>query len=708
MALNIVFDPLVPATIIWVAALFALALGGIALWTGLRGSVFRTATALLILLILSNPALIEEERDPVNDVVALVIDKSQSQKIGERDAMTDAIAGQLTEKLAALKGLDLRTVTVTAASGDRADGTNLVTALESALIDVPAERIGGAILVTDGQVHDVPETPDALSFDAPVHALITGRKDDRDRKLTVVRAPRFGIVGESVTVTVEVTDYGPDSPGRTLVPLEVRVDGEPRLTRRVLTDQPTDIEIELEHGGQNVIEIEVADMPDELTDQNNRAVVLTNGIRDRLRVLLVSGEPHAGERTWRNLLKADPSVDLVHFTILRPPEKQDGTPIGELSLIAFPTRELFSVKLEEFDLTICDRYRRRGVLPQVYLGNVARFVEQGGALLTAAGPAFASPFSLYRSPLAAVLPAQPTGDVVERGFRPDVTKLGARHPVTMALPGSAPTSSDGAPSGDAAWGRWFRLIDSATVSGEVVMSGPDDRPLLVLDRFEEGRVAQLMSDHAWLWDRGFEGGGPQSELLRRLAHWLMKEPDLEQEDLRVSAQAGTLEIRRRSIKDEVGDITVTAPSGRVETLTLDSLSPGLWGASLPTEELGLYRLNDAALTAVAAVGPLNPKEFADVRATEEKLAPLVDAFGGGSFWVADPTDQLFAMGSGISLPDIRHVRSGRDMAGRNWLGLRQNDEYLVLSVTQIPLLTAGLALLLLFAPLLLAWYREGK
>ena len=101
-----------------------------------------------------------------------------------------------------------------------------------------------------------------------------------------------------------------------------------------------------------------------------------NGVRDRLRVLLVSGEPHAGERTWRNLLKSDASVDLVHFTILRPPEKQDGVPVDELSLIAFPTRELFIEKIEDFDLIIFDRYRRRGILPSLYLENIAQLRPQ--------------------------------------------------------------------------------------------------------------------------------------------------------------------------------------------------------------------------------------------------------------------------------------------------------------------------------------------
>ena len=271
-------------------------------------------------------------------------------------------------------------------------------------------------------------------------------------------------------------------------------------------------------------------MPGEITDQNNRAIAVIEGIRDRLRVLLVSGEPHPGERTWRNLLKSDPSVDLVHFTILRPPEKQDGTPIKELSLIAFPTRELFVEKLDQFDLIIFDRYNRQGVLPQLYLANVADYVEKGGAVLLAAGPDFASPAGLYYTPLGGILSTAPTGNMLEGAFKPQVTGIGERHPVTRGLPGWKKDNPD--------WGRWFRLVDTEVSGDETVMSGLQDKPLLVLSRKGEGRVATLLSDHGWLWARGFEGGGPQTEMLRRMAHWLMKEPDLEEEALTAAQAAG--------------------------------------------------------------------------------------------------------------------------------------------------------------------------
>ncbi len=710
MAWDIIFTPLISVTLLWGMAALASMLIMFSLWRKLPGAVFRACAVFVLLLILANPTILQEDRDPIKDVVALVIDQTASQDIGERKAVTDESVEQLKQTLSAMPDLEMRDMIVRSQPSSTRDlGTTLFETLNTGLSDIPTERIAGAIFVTDGQVHDVPLSKDALGFDAPVHVLLSGERNEKDRKLTIERAPRFGIVGENVALRLRVDDFGAEGESvlRRAARLIVRIDGDIATERRVLPGMSTNLEIEISHGGQNVIEIEVDPIANELTRQNNRAVVLVNGIRDHLRVLLVSGEPHAGERTWRNLLKADPSVDLVHFTILRPPEKQDGTPIGELSLIEFPTRELFSTKLNEFDLIIFDRYRRRGVLPPKYLENVARFVENGGALLTAAGPAFATPFSLYRSQLAFVLPARPTGDVVAKGYRPRVTETGFRHPITTDLPGAnalPPPDADATDLSDPSWGRWFRLIDSKTVSGQTVMAGPNEEPLLILDRVGNGRVAQLMSDHAWLWARGYEGGGPQAELLRRLAHWLMKEPDLEEEDLRAVAEGDKILITRHTMADNAGSITVTSPSGKTQTLMPEQTGAGEWTAQAKADELGLYRINDIALATVAGVGPLNPKEFSDVRTSDESLKEIISETGGGVFWL----NETRSITGNIAAPSIRHLTAGRTMAGRNWIGLKENNQYVVQSLNQTTIFTAAIALILLLGGLLLGWYREGR
>ncbi len=689
-AVSIHWAALFPWPVIGVLGAASLAVLALALWRRARGAWWRALAFAALLLALANPSLVSEQRDALEDVALVLVDESPSQAIAPRGEQSAAAASHLLGELGRISGVETRVVRAGAgAAGIEEDGTRLFAALRQVLSKVPRQRIAGVILVSDGQVHDVPESFEALGLDAPLHLLLTGETDEGDRRLTVNRAPSYGIVGRKLAVSLTVEDL-PDSSGPGLARVTLSRVGGPKTTRQIPVGVERTIDFELDHRGPSVLEIEVEAGPRELTLANNRAAVVINGVRDRLRVLLVSGEPHAGERAWRNILKSDPSVDLVHFTILRPPEKQDGTPIRELSLIAFPTRELFEVKLDEFDLIIFDRYRRRGVLPSIYLENIAGYVQDGGALLEAVGPTFATPLSLYRTPLGRVLPVEPSGAIFERGYRPRVTALGLRHPVTAELRPEDP------PDAPPTWGRWVRQRDGHTKSGAVIMSGIDDRPLLVLDRVGEGRVAQFMSDHMWLWSRGFEGGGPQAELLRRIAHWLMREPDLEEEDLRATVTGGRLEIMRRSLAIEHPDAEVTLPSGERRKVPLEPGRGGRAGASIAVNESGLYRVSDGTRTALAAAGPLNPREFEDVRASDAVLRPLIEASGGTVVHLASD-----------GLPSLRKVSPRRDRHGRGWIGIIETGGYVVTGVEQTPLLPALALLVLVLGAALTAWYREG-
>ncbi len=684
--------PLLPWAIIIAFAGLAMAILAFGAWRRARGLVWRLMALAVLVLILVNPSLVEEDRQAQRDMAVVVVDDSPSMRIGDRQSRAAEALQHVTERLKQFRDLDVRIVHAGAPdpNGALADtGTQLYGALSRALADVPRQRVAGAVLITDGQVHDMPP-PDQLALGGPLHVLLTGQPGEADRRLIVKDAPSFGLVGKEVQLTLRVEDLPRGSGGEARVTL--RRDGGPPTMHMVPIGRDTPLSVTIDHGGPNVLEIEVEAGPQELTLDNNRAALVINGVRDRLKVLLVSGEPHQGERTWRNILKSDPSVDLIHFTILRPPEKQDGTPIRELSLIAFPIRELFDVKIDEFDLIIFDRYRRRSVLPQAYLENIARYVRKGGALLEASGPTFGTPLSLYRTPLGSVLPAEPTGAVLEEGFLPRITATGARHPVTDDLPG-APADTKEAPK----WGRWFRHVEAVPHRGVSVMSGAGDRPLLVLDRVGEGRVAQLLSDEMWLWARGFEGGGPQTELLRRVVYWLMKEPDLEENDLRATVDGHRLIVTRQSLEPDEHPVEVTGPDGKLTTLTLAPQRGGRSVATMPVTESGLYRVTDGTRTTLAAAGALNPIELADVRTTDEKLKPAAQATGGGIYWV----------GSG-AFPDIRRTDPDRSAAGHNWLGLRANGDYVVTGVREVPLLPGFLALLLALGALIAAWRREGR
>ncbi|MGB9364631.1 MAG: hypothetical protein WCE79_01320, partial [Xanthobacteraceae bacterium] len=622
-------------------------------------------------------------------VAVVVVDKSPSQIFGDREKQTEAVRAAVTQRLNRIAGLEVRVVEAGQADGET-DGTRLFSALGAALSDVPPDRVAGALFITDGRVHDVPSEAAQLGFNAPLHALITGRPGERDRRIQLVTAPRFGIVGQTQTIVLRVEDQG-TTPGP--VQLAIRRDGELLETRNVRAGDTVRVQVQIPHGGQNIVEIEASPLENELTTINNRAVLAIDGVRDKLRVLLVSGEPHAGERTWRNLLKSDASVDLVHFTILRPPEKQDGTPIQELSLIAFPTRELFQQKINEFHLIIFDRYARQGVLPIIYFDNIARYVRDGGAVLVAAGPDYASPTSIWRTPLDVVLPAEPSGRTTEVPYFAQLTDLGKRHPVTRGL--------EGAQSDPPHWSRWFRLVDARENKGTAVMKGPDDKPLLLLSREGEGRVALLLSDHIWLWARGYEGGGPHLDLLRRLSHWLMKQPDLEEEALRLGVRGKDIEIRRQTMADEVAQVTVTTPTSQTRTLTLDRTEPGVWKAVTQANELGLWRASDGKLTALVNVGPANPREYAEVTSSTNVLAPIANATGGDARRIADASGNL-------SIPRILAVRSTDAYKGDDWLGLKMRDASVVRGIGVLPLFAGMLGLLLLIGSLAATWLREGR
>ncbi|MEP1767107.1 MAG: hypothetical protein ABJJ53_10790 [Sulfitobacter sp.] len=679
MTSSIVFDPLVPWPMFVMVAVIA-ALGVmLANVRGLHGWGLRGLAGAVVLAALSGPSLLQEDRAPLSDIVVLLEDESASQRLGDRANQSSAAAEALAAQIGARSNTEVRRIVVPDGAGDA--GTQLMSTLSDALAEEPRARVAGIVAVTDGRIHDA-DLP--VDLPAPFHVILSGEADDWDRRLSVIGAPAFAIIGEPVVLTLRIDDLGAAPTDAEYAELSISIDAEKPQLFQVPIGEDLELPVTLPHGGRNVIRFALSDAEGELTDRNNAAVIQINGVRDRLRVLLVSGQPHAGGRTWRNLLKSDSSVDLVHFTILRPPEKQDGVPVSELSLIAFPTRELFMEKIDDFDLIIFDRYKRRGILPSLYLENIAQYVRGGGAVLVSAGPDFASADSLFRTPLGTVLPATPTARVLDQPFPPVVSDLGERHPVTAGLPQNE------------AWGRWLRQIDVNKTSGDVVMTGIDDRPLLLLDRVEEGRVALLTSDHAWLWNRGYEGGGPQLELLRRLAHWMMGEPDLEEEALTATADGQNMQIERRTLGAEVPPVTITAPDGTTTELPLSPTGPGRFEAEFTGKEIGLYRLQNGDQISVIGLGPAAPREFVETIADGSALEPIMAAMRGGTMRIEE------------GLPRVRNVRAGRPAAGRNWIGITPRAAYETRDIRQTPLLPAWLVLLLSTGFITAAWLREGR
>ena len=678
-ASRLAFDPLIPWIALWVLVAGAVALWGVYLYLRGKAWLFRALGLTVLALALANPLWIQEQREPLKDIVAVVMDRSESMNFRGRTETAQAAYDAVRKQIDADETLELRV----AETDPGADGTDLYVALQSALSDAPRERIAGAILITDGQIHDAPTNADDAKPMGPVHALIVGGDDEIDRNIEIQQVPSFSIIDQKVDMRVQVND-----PTAQTVPVAITINGEMQPPQSVKVGEPSMISFTLKRRGENLVVLSVEGIPNELTLANNLASARISGVQDRLRVLLVTGEPHAGARVWRDLLKSDPAVDLVHFTILRPPQKSDNVPIEEIALIAFPKPQLFREKLDEFDLVIFDHELRPSVLEEQYLDRVARYVERGGALLIAAGPPYPGAYILYNTPLGGVLPGRATGEVVDGKFTPQLTKLGKRHSVTATLP------TEG-------WGPWMRYMKMDQGKSEALMQTPDGHPLLLLNRVGQGRVASVMSDQLWLWARGYEGGGPYAELIRRTAHWLMKEPELEEELLELQAgSAPEVTASLHTMSDAPAPLSVAGPDGVKAESPWSLVSPGNYRAVLPAKELGLYRATSGKLNAVTLRGPTHPREYLDLRATPDKLQPIAAATLGGVF-------RLGADGS-PTMPRIDRIGERGNAAGSDWLGLRQRGAYAVRATESTTLLPGVIGMLLACAFLMLAWRREGR
>ncbi len=692
-------DPLVPiAMIAGMGALYgAFCLFGAS--RRMRGSWLRAAAGGVMVVTLINPEIMTEEREMLPTEVIVVVDKSASQSLDGRDKTTQAAYEQVVRQLSQIKGVNIRTIEVdNEKSGTPINGTNVFDAIEANLHDVSRDQLGAVILLTDGQIHDIPADMKRLGDGVPLHVLLSGKQSEVDRHVVIDQAPRFGMINKPQTIKFRVVDDGavPDPQAR--VNVVISSQGKEISRQSVTPGQQAEIAVDIAHIGGNMIEITAEALANELTDVNNRAVAKVEGIRESMNVLLVSGTPDAGTRMWRDLIKADPDSNLVHFTILRPPEKQDTTPLKELALIPFPTHEVFAQKLKSFDLVIFDHYSYDGLLPAAYLNNINNYVKEGGALLVVSGPDYAGPGSLYKTPLASILPAIPTGAVTEGGYRPQLNVLGQRHPVTRNIQNSYV---------DGPWGQWMRIVDTTPARGSVVMQGANDKPLLYLDRQEKGRVAMLMSDHAWLWAMKYDGGGPHVELFRSLSGWLTKAPSMEEEALSITQKNGQVVIEQQTMADKGQSITVQTPSGKTITVTPQERSPGLWSATIPATELGMYSarqtIGDVANWAFLNVGPSSPKEFINTLSTPDLLKPSVDATQGGILRLVDNKGNLVIP----KLETRTTAQTGEAMTGANWMGVRMSGADRLKGVDGTPLIPGWAGMLLMVGLLAGAWYREG-
>jgi len=592
------FAPLIPP--LWLAALAALAaiLSLTALILRARGGLIRLAGFMLLLAILAGPNWRETTSKPLPDIALVLVDDSQSMQIGQRQALT-------TQAIASLRQSAGATQLVIAGIPPAPDGGTAITpALNASLASIPPAQRAGIILITDGQISDASSLPELPSLTA----LLTAKAPETDRELRLINPPAFGLVGQTQTIRFQVLDHGTKDTGAQ-IPVTIAADGRILSTMPVTIGQPASFALPITRAGATTITLAAPPLAGAITALNTQAGFSLTGIRKHLNILLISGSPSPGERAWRVLLKSDPAVQLIHFTILRTPgEPVDAAP-GDLALVPFPVQALFETDLQKFDLIILDGFSAGDLLSPTYLGNIARYVTHGGALLAEIGPEFAGPGSLAFTPLGSILPASPAAPgTLTAPFTPTVTGLGARHPVT------APFANQTLPP-------WYRMQAANISTGDVLMTGAAGNPLLILSSAGQGRVAMLLADQLWLWTRGFGHTGPALPLLRRIVYWLLREPELEPETLSATLDGTALHITRHTIgPTNPGDATITGPNGKTIIAPLANTGPGDFTATRPVPpEPGLWRVAEGGLTAAAARQYANAQEFQDLAATTAKL-----------------------------------------------------------------------------------------
>ena len=685
---SLIFSPLVPIylliPILFISFIYCLYL----ILRQNKGCYYRVLSIIVLAGTLFDPAIKDEKRQNQKSYVTIVVDRSESQRIGQRLSQTDEALDLIKKKLSDLPNIEAKIIEFYNTDGG-VNGTRLFDSLRTLLKEIPSERLSGVILLTDGVIHDIPKNIEQLRVSAPLHAFVTGNSEEYDRRIELIESPRFGIVGKQQIIRARIIDTRNN---KDRVEITVKKDGQEIQSYSPIPGDIVNIKVNIDHAGANIIELEAPVVADELTPNNNKAFVSIEGARDQLKVLLVSGEPNPGERSWRNLLRSDPNVELVHFTILRPPEKVDPTPASELSLIAFPTADLFGPKINEFDLIIFDRYFNQTFLPSIYFENIKKYIKNGGAFLAVVGPDYATTKGIFYSPLETILPAKPTGAVIEQTFRPSISKLGERHPVTRDL-----NHLNNLPQ---TWGHWFRQIAGQVVNGSPILNGVNDLPLLVLSRQEKGRTALLLSDQIWLWSRGFDGGGPYTELSRKLAHWLMKEPELEEEALTAHAQGNQASIIRQTMEDTVSPVTITAPSGASRSIELSQKAPGLWEAHLPVEELGLWKFVNDKLSTLLQVGSQTTKETEDLISSTENLLPLASATGGS-------VRRLIKGRNDITVPRLLQIPMSKHYQGADWIALKDTQPSELIGLKVFPLASGFGAMSILMLIISIAWFAEG-
>ena len=401
------FTYIITFTAIFIAVIF------FSLFFKIKNLFIRLISFIILIIIILNPVRNSSNKEYHKDLAIVVSDLTNSILETNKDKDVKAAQETLYDQLKKIQNLEIINIEINNNSEKNNNETFLFKEIDKKINNFSSDRLSSVFIITDGQIHDFNNYKSY--FDSiPIHFLLVGSKNEKDRFSKVSNMPNYVLIGNKLKFDLQVIDNFNNKKIKT----DFFIDSKLISSQYLVPNISNNITLPLNHVGKNILEIKTEVSSSEITNINNSQTFEINGVHDRLRVMLISGEPNMGLRNLRNILNSDPSVELIHFTILRPPSKRDLTPVKELSLIPFPTQELFAADISKFSLIIFDQYSLQGILPPKYLNNISNFVLNGGALLDIAGTKYLTPDSLVNSPIKEILPTEPLSIVSNKEIKP--------------------------------------------------------------------------------------------------------------------------------------------------------------------------------------------------------------------------------------------------------------------------------------------------
>ena len=713
--LEFTFQPNIPFIHIVIISIIFFAILIFSLINKTSGVLCRIISFLIIIFIILEPSYKIENRNIETDVVTIFIDKTESQVITDRVKKTELVYNQLLDKLKEISNLKILEITLKDNKVIKRFGTyddlinnrvskeiNLRTKLfltdifyhlNRNINQISSKKISTVFILTDGQIHDLKKNTNFEKINSPIYYILNGEKKINDKKVSVISYPEFGYVNEKISLDIKTEDF--NSFNNDEINLYIQNGNSPKKTFKIKNNTIKTFEIKLEKSGENFVKIFIDSDLNEISKSNNYKLLKINGIRKKLRVLLVSGEPYMGTRVWRNFLKSDPSVDLIHMTVLRTPEKNDNTPKEELSLIPFPTRELFEEKLYNFELIIFDNFKGKNVLSPLYFENILNFVDQGGAVLEITGPSYNSRESLFRTALGKILPGAPTGNVLRGEFKPNLSDIGKIHPITKSLFNEFKD-----------YGKWYEMNKISDINDRALtlLLGIDKNPLLTINRINNGRIAQIYSHNLWLWTKtNNNNGGPYNLLIKNLAHWLMKEPTLEENKLTATINEKDIIINKRFFstpQKEDLKFSIIDPDGKKISKILKKSIDNEYSYNFRFKKKGVFIISDGNIVINISTDNFKKLEYENLNLTDEIiLNNSISTYKTKPIWI-DKKNKL---------PEIRTSHKlDKDISKENFLYVLKKNNFVVDGINTKKIVPLEISILCLAFFLIMSWKKESQ